>query len=184
MVFTISNIFREDEVTDTDSKLKGKEIFGAKSSCVSSTRTVGDANKDGQVGPCMNDVKSLTHLFVMVCGNTVSVQEDLNVITVKQFIKTACQKIGVHAYDFYAVYGGKPLKDDKLMSCYPIYKDSTVSLRQRLRAGSPRVMFFKCYTFDEMIESRKGGLFHVVYLSQHATNKFTQIGQVTYLSDY
>lgn len=173
----------ESEVTDTDSKLKRKEISGAKSSCVSSTRTAEDADKDGQPVPCMNDAKSLTQLLVKVCRNTVSVQEDLNVITVKQFVKAACQKIGVHAYDFYAVYGGKPLKDDKLMSCYPIYRGSTVCLRQRLRAGSPQVILFKSYTFDEMIENR-AGLFHVVHLSQHSTNSMTQVGTVTYLSDY
>lgn len=34
-----------------------------------------------------------------------------------------------------------------------------------------------------MIENR-AGLFHVVHLSQHSTNSMTQVGTVTYLSDY
>ncbi|TVU32891.1 hypothetical protein EJB05_24654, partial [Eragrostis curvula] len=62
-------------------------------------------------------------------------QENLNIRTVKELIESACYKAGVQAYDMYATYGGKPLKDHKAIAFYPIFKDSTVHIRSRGRAG-------------------------------------------------
>jgi hypothetical protein len=74
-------------------------------------------------------------LFVKVCQKEVSLQEDCNTTTIKKLIDSACRKAGIKACDFYAVYGGKRLKADKPIAYYPIFKDSTVHLRSRLRAG-------------------------------------------------
>ncbi|XP_040378798.1 uncharacterized protein LOC102706455 isoform X2 [Oryza brachyantha] len=167
---------RQKEACDTDTNSVLKDAF--------LTRISGgdDVNRDAQSVPCMIDAKCLTQFFVNVCGNRVSMQEDLNSLTVKQLTKTVCKKAGIQAYDFYAVHGGKSLKDDKTVSCYPIYRDSTVFLRYRLRAGCPRMISFKICTFDEMIKSHEGGLFRRVNLSHRSRSSITNENEVTFLS--
>lgn len=74
-------------------------------------------------------------LFVKVCEKEVSMQEDFNTTTIKELMDAACYRAGIKTCDFYAVYGGKRLKADKPIAYYPIFKDSTIHLRSRFRAG-------------------------------------------------
>lgn len=71
--------------------------------------------------------------------------EDLNTTTVEEMIQSACHKAGIMACDMFATYGGKRLKPKKTVACYPIFKDSTVHIRSRLRAG--RLIQNKLHTY-------------------------------------
>lgn len=79
---------------------------------------------------------STSSFFVKVCDKQVSMQEDFNTMTIKELIESACQKAGINACDdFFAIYGGKRLKYDKPIAWYPIFRDSAVYVRPRIRAG-------------------------------------------------
>ncbi|EEC70058.1 hypothetical protein OsI_00659 [Oryza sativa Indica Group] len=87
----------------------------------------------------------LQSLFVKACGVNISVQVDLSNTKVDYLINSACQKMRVNVKDTYAVLCGKILEYNKSLSDYPLYRNSTIEIRFRGRAGQPM-------TFDEKFD--------------------------------
>lgn len=57
-------------------------------------------------------------------------------MSVEELIESSCQKFKVKTpHDFFGVLSGKPLENEDLLSCYPIYRDSTIDLRLRMLGG-------------------------------------------------
>lgn len=80
-------------------------------------------------------MQGLQSLFVKACGVNLSVQVDLSNTKVDYLINSACQKMRVNVKDTYAVLCGKILEYNKSLSDYPLYRNSTIEIRFRGRAG-------------------------------------------------
>uniref|UniRef100_A0A0D3EKC9 Uncharacterized protein n=1 Tax=Oryza barthii TaxID=65489 RepID=A0A0D3EKC9_9ORYZ len=76
--------------------------------------------------------QGLQSLFVKACGVNISVQVDLSNTKVDYLINSACQKTRILEYN-------------KSLSDYPLYRNSTIEIRFRGRAGQPM-------TFDEKFD--------------------------------
>ncbi|KAM0882801.1 hypothetical protein ACQ4PT_032047 [Festuca glaucescens] len=123
----------------------------------------------------------LTQVFVNLFGICISLQKNLNLLSVKLLIEAACEKAGMNITDAYSTFGGKVLEPANPLSYYHIYKDSTVRVTHRVRGGGwPQSKEIK--TWDDIIKGRT--LHHTVNLPADLSSTTTKKSAADFMEDF
>ncbi|KAM0882799.1 hypothetical protein ACQ4PT_032047 [Festuca glaucescens] len=125
----------------------------------------------------------LTQVFVNLFGICISLQKNLNLLSVKLLIEAACEKAGMNITDAYSTFGGKVLEPANPLSYYHIYKDSTVRVTHRVRGGGwPRPQSKEIKTWDDIIKGRT--LHHTVNLPADLSSTTTKKSAADFMEDF